>query len=117
MKADHIDFDNRKLYVFFQPMDMNLTQFIKKRFKRGKGRLDEATEIKIITRQILLGMKYLNEELGILHRDLKPDNIMINENPLSIKIIDFGTCKDLSVETGPHTSYAVSYTHLRAHET
>ena len=36
-------------------------------------------------------MKYLNEELGILHRDLKPDNIMINENPLSIKIIDFGT--------------------------
>ena len=105
MKADHIDFDNRKLYVFFQPMDMNLTQFIKKRFKRGKGRLDETNEIKIITRQILLGMKYLNEELGILHRDLKPDNIMINENPLSIKIIDFGTCKDLSVETGPHTSY------------
>jgi serine/threonine protein kinase len=105
MKADHIDFDNRKLYVFFQPMDMNLTQFIKKRFKRGKGRLDETNEIKVITRQILLGMKYLNEELGILHRDLKPDNIMINENPLSIKIIDFGTCKDLSVETGPHTSY------------
>ena len=105
MKADHIDFDNRKLYVFFQPMDMNLTQFIKKRFKRGKGRLDETNEIKIITRQILLGMKYLNEELGILHRDLKPENIMINENPLSIKIIDFGTCKDLSVESGPHTSY------------
>jgi hypothetical protein len=50
MKADHIDFDNRKLYVFFQPMDMNLTQFIKKRFKRGKGRLDETNEIKVITR-------------------------------------------------------------------
>lgn len=30
---------------------------------------------------------------------------MVNENPLSIKIIDFGTCKDLSVESGPHTSY------------
>ena len=50
-------------------------------------------------------MQYLNEELGILHRDLKPDNIMINENPLTAKIIDFGTCKDLTVESGPHTSY------------
>lgn len=51
------------------------------------------------------GMQYLNEELGILHRDLKPDNIMVNENPLMARIIDFGTCKDLSVESGPHTSY------------
>lgn len=56
-------------------------------------------------KQILTGMQYLNEELGILHRDLKPDNIMINVNPLIAKIIDFGTCKDLSVESGPHTSY------------
>ena len=44
-------------------------------------------------------------KLDIMHRDLKPDNIMVNENPLQIKIIDFGTCKDLQVETGPHTSY------------
>ena len=50
-------------------------------------------------------MQYLNEELGILHRDLKPDNIMVNQNPLVAKIIDFGTCKDLTVESGPHTSY------------
>lgn len=86
-------------------MDMNLTQYIKKKVRRGKGKMDEDSEIRVIMHQILLGMKYLNEDLGILHRDLKPDNIMVNENPLSIKIIDFGTCKDLSVESGPHTSY------------
>jgi male germ cell-associated kinase len=40
-----------------------------------------------------------------MHRDLKPDNIMINEHPLKIKIIDFGTCKDLTRENTPHTSY------------
>ena len=44
-------------------------------------------------------------KLDVMHRDLKPDNIMVNENPLMIKIIDFGTCKDLQVEAGPHTSY------------
>lgn len=47
----------------------------------------------------------MNEELGILHRDMKPDNIMISTNPLNCKIIDFGTCKDTSLDSGPHTSY------------
>ena len=47
----------------------------------------------------------MHDELGIMHRDLKPDNIMISENPLQVKIIDFGTCKDLTAESGPHTSY------------
>lgn len=56
-------------------------------------------------RQILSGLQYMHDELGIMHRDLKPDNIMINENPLQAKIIDFGTCKDLTMEAGPHTSY------------
>jgi serine/threonine protein kinase len=30
---------------------------------------------------------------------------MINENPLLARIIDFGTCKDLTTDCGPHTSY------------
>ena len=85
-------------------MDMSLTQFIKRRVKAGK-KLDETTEVKVLMKQILTGMQYLNEELGILHRDLKPDNIMVNVNHLMAKIIDFGTCKDLSVESGTHTSY------------
>jgi renal tumor antigen len=50
-------------------------------------------------------LQYLHDEMGIMHRDLKPDNIMINLKPLTAKIIDFGTCKDLSAESGPHTSY------------
>ena len=40
-----------------------------------------------------------------MHRDIKPDNIMINENPLTARIIDFGTSKDLTKDCGPHTSY------------
>ena len=105
MKAERIEYENRRLYIVFEMMDMSLTQYIRKRGRRGAYRLDEQHEIKVIMKQILSGMRYLNEELGILHRDLKPDNIMINENPLTAKIIDFGTCKDLTVESGPHTSY------------
>ena len=86
-------------------MDMTLTQFIRKRGRKGLLKLDEEHEIKTITKQILMGLQYLHDDLGIMHRDLKPDNIMISENPLQVKIIDFGTCKDLTAESGPHTSY------------
>lgn len=86
-------------------MDLSLTQWIKKKGRKRKVKLSEDTEIRVIMKQILTGLQYLHDDLGIMHRDLKPDNIMINENPLIAKIIDFGTCKDLTIESGPHTSY------------
>ena len=49
-------------------------------------------EIKKIIKQILNGISYL-ESLGIIHQDLKLENIMIkedNNNNINIKIIDFG---------------------------
>lgn len=41
MKAERIEFENRKLYIVFEMMDMSLTQYIKKRGRRGVHRLDE----------------------------------------------------------------------------
>lgn len=105
LKADLIEFDNRKLYAFFDKMDMSLTDYIKKKGKKNLVKLSESDEIKTIMRQVLQGVQYLHEELGIMHRDLKPENIMINENPLTAKIIDFGTSKDMTMESAPHTSY------------
>ncbi len=34
---------------------------------------------------------------GVCHRDIKPDNIMINEEEKKIKIIDFGISKKMIV--------------------
>lgn len=36
----------------------------------------------------------------LIHRDLKPDNIMLLENGRSIKIVDFGTARDLPEAAG-----------------
>jgi renal tumor antigen len=122
MKAERIEYDNRRLYLVFECMDMSLTQYIKKRGRKGLIKLDEKHEILPIMKQLLLGLQYMHDVLGIMHRDLKPDNIMINENPLQVKIIDFGTCKDLTVEQGPHTSYVSTRWYrapecvLRSHE-
>ncbi|MCI0378017.1 MAG: protein kinase [Gemmataceae bacterium] len=36
-----------------------------------------------------------NQQPPVIHRDLKPDNIMLLEDQRSIKMIDFGTARDL----------------------
>jgi serine/threonine protein kinase len=39
-------------------------------------------------------LKFLKSE-NILHRDVKPSNILINQNPVIFKLCDFGICDRL----------------------
>lgn len=58
----------------------------------NRERLEEET-VKVIARQLLSALKYLHE-MGITHRDVKPDNILIQKlNPLHVKLTDFGLSK------------------------
>ncbi|SMN22125.1 similar to Saccharomyces cerevisiae YPL153C RAD53 Protein kinase, required for cell-cycle arrest in response to DNA damage [Maudiozyma saulgeensis] len=56
-----------------------------------------------ITRQILEAVEYIHS-MGISHRDLKPDNILIEQDdPVLIKITDFGLAKVQATESGLKT--------------
>lgn len=51
-------------------------------------------------------------EKKIIHRDVKPDNIMIVQGPgdrVSVKVLDFGIAKLLDDETGNHTEPGVMF--------
>lgn len=65
------------------------------------GFLSEKSILKII-KDCLLGLQYLHEVAGIIHRDIKPQNILICENkdnqngiPFTAKLCDFGVSEKL----------------------
>ncbi|KAF4660016.1 hypothetical protein FOL47_007351 [Perkinsus chesapeaki] len=56
--------------------------------------------IKNILRGILHGVAYLHSH-KILHRDLKPQNILLNSDCTEIRIADFGLAREIGIPTGP----------------
>jgi len=52
-------------------------------------KLTDPTVIVNLLRQILEGIRDIHNS-GVIHRDLKPQNILINLNTMKPHIIDFG---------------------------
>ncbi|KAI5085924.1 serine/threonine-protein kinase pim-3 isoform X3, partial [Silurus meridionalis] len=51
------------------------------------------TVTRLVMVQLIDALKHCKSR-GILHRDVKPENIMVQTNTLKVKLIDFG-CGDL----------------------
>jgi serine/threonine-protein kinase len=71
--------DQNQLYIVMEFVPgKNLQQHLQE--LRGQGKwLDLQESVKVI-RQVLLALDYGHKH-GVLHRDLKPDNIMLKEEP------------------------------------
>ncbi|XP_058231419.1 serine/threonine-protein kinase pim-1-like [Hemibagrus wyckioides] len=67
-----------------------------------KGRLSE-TLAHHIMRQVVQAARHCSD-CGVLHCDIKPENILINTDTLQLKLIDFG-CGDL-LQDSPYRYYA-----------
>ena len=76
---------------------------LSQRISRGPLPLHEALEI---AAQIAAALEAAHEQ-GIVHRDLKPSNVKIREDG-TVKVLDFGLAKALSVEGASATTDAAT---------
>ncbi|XP_019433951.1 PREDICTED: shaggy-related protein kinase theta-like isoform X1 [Lupinus angustifolius] len=63
--------------------------------------------VKLYTYQICRGLNYMHHVIGVCHRDIKPQNLLVNPQTHQIKICDFGSAKML-VPGEPNISYICS---------
>jgi mitogen-activated protein kinase 15 len=82
--AVHRAANDRDIYLVFELMDADLHRVI-----RASILLD--VHHRFITWQLLCALKYLHSA-GVVHRDLKPTNVLINADA-SIKLCDFGLAR------------------------
>lgn len=59
-----------------------------------KGRGMTLTAVRSYSQQLLMAVRHVHR-CGILHADIKPDNILISEDLKLVKLCDFGTAMDL----------------------
>lgn len=73
--------------MVFEAMQMNLREVIKK-FGRNVG--VNIAAVHAYAQQMLVALKHL-KNCGVLHADIKPDNILANQRLNQIKLCDFGS--------------------------
>ena len=79
---------NDDLYFVFDFMENNVYEIIKDRTKP----LPE-DKIKSLMYQTFQGLAYCHKQ-GFFHRDMKPENLLINSND-QVKIADFGLAREI----------------------
>nr|XP_014340093.1 PREDICTED: cyclin-dependent kinase 18 [Latimeria chalumnae] len=91
----------RSLTLVFEYLDSDLKQYLD-----NCGNLMSMHNVKIFMFQLLRGLAYCHKR-KILHRDLKPQNLLINERG-ELKLADFGLARAKSVPTKTYSNEVVT---------
>jgi serine/threonine-protein kinase PRP4 len=91
----HFQFRNH-LCIVFEGLAMDLRSVIKKYGKeQGKQVGINLDGVRLYALQLFVALKHLRNN-NILHADIKPDNILVNEKSTIVKLCDFGSGSDAS---------------------
>ncbi|XP_044537249.1 serine/threonine-protein kinase PRP4 homolog [Gracilinanus agilis] len=85
-------YHKQHLCLVFEPLSMNLREVLK-RYGKDVGLHIKA--VRSYSQQLFLALKLL-KRCNILHADIKPDNILVNESKTILKLCDFGSASHVA---------------------
>lgn len=102
----------RHICLVLEVLGDNLLKVIERCFYKGMP----ISNIKQIAQQVLTGLKFLHEECGIIHTDLKPENVLLASNEVSVRT-EIKTAIEvyLKANEGKLSPRYVRYTRIIAH--
>lgn len=111
VKSYYVLEDSNNLYIIMDYIPSTLENLTKK--LRSEKKRPDLSQIKQFAFQMFTGLAYLHK-MGIVHRDIKPDNLLINEATNSLKIGDFGLAKIIT--SASESSFYIGNRFYRAPE-
>ncbi|KAG2778028.1 Serine/threonine-protein kinase [Phytophthora cactorum] len=90
--------------MVFEPMQMNVREAMKK--FGGKGGIS-IQAVRVFSKHLLIALNHL-ESCGVIHADIKPDNVLLDEKQTTIKLCDFGSAFKADNGKQDPTPYLVS---------
>jgi len=94
----------KALHLFFEYCQTDLRKYLENYFN-AKQHIP-LRKIKQLSYQLFSGILYLHKR-GLFHRDLKPVNLLLDEND-NLKIADFGLAREFSIPVKPLTPKVVT---------
>jgi len=97
-----VDLTEKKLTLVFEFLDMDLKKFL----DTNKGSVT-VEHVRKFLHQLLESIEFCHDR-SVLHRDLKPQNLLIKLDSLELKLADFGLGKSCGIPVNKLTSEVVT---------
>ncbi|KAG4999583.1 hypothetical protein AAZX31_08G076200 [Glycine max] len=95
--------DEKSLYLVFEYLDLDL----KKHMDSSPEFAKDPRQLKMFLYQILCGIAYCHSR-RVLHRDLKPQNLLIDRSNNALKLADFGLARAFGIPVRTFTHEVVT---------
>ena len=101
VKLHEVIYDSRSLYLVFEYLDQDL-----KKYMDAAGLPLPPQTVKLFLYQLLAGLAYCHSR-RVIHRDLKPQNLLIDKNGV-LKLADFGLARAFALPIKTYTHEVIT---------